>query len=173
MAFIGTRLLPCGKIDACRRRAHFAPTTGWPARLECITLGRTTETPLPGNPSVQPPLHNGSVMLVVDVESDWGTPRTEGIRRVLPRLLELLERHRATATFFVVGELAGEVARVLPARRQHEVGSHGLTHALLTRLSREEIIRELETSKATLEAHGYEVLGFRAPFLKCPAELPA
>jgi hypothetical protein len=107
-------------------------------------------------------------MLAVDVETDWGTPRTEGIARVLARLVDLLHDHGAGGTFFVVGDLARQVARIIPREGPHEVASHGHTHAVLTRLAPERVRWEIEESKRALEAEGYEVAGFRAPFLKCP-----
>jgi peptidoglycan/xylan/chitin deacetylase (PgdA/CDA1 family) len=51
-----------------------------------------------------------------------------------PRILALLERHRARATFFLIGERAarhpGLVAEIL--RRGHEVGHHSHTHPVGT-----------------------------------------
>jgi hypothetical protein len=107
-------------------------------------------------------------MLGVDVETDWGTSRIDGVAQVLARLVELLQRHGASATFFVVGDLARQVARFIPRNGPQEVASHGLTHSVLTRLSPERVCFEITESKRALEAEGYEVGGFRAPFLKCP-----
>jgi peptidoglycan/xylan/chitin deacetylase (PgdA/CDA1 family) len=111
-------------------------------------------------------------MLCVDVESDWGTGGLRGLTEVLPRLLALLERHGARATFFVVGELASVASQWLAPDGPHEVGSHGHTHRRLTRLSADEVGRELVASRAALQAEGHAVTGFRAPFLACPPDLP-
>ena len=112
-------------------------------------------------------------MLTVDVESDWGSDEVRGIRTVLPRLLELLDTHRARVTFFVVGNLAAEVREVLDPGSRHEIGSHGMTHRLLTRLSEEQIVAEIAQSRAALQRQGFDVIGFRAPFLRAPRTLPA
>lgn len=119
----------------------------------------------------KPGLNECTAMLAIDVEPDWGTSRLDGVGQVLPRLLALLERHGATATLFVVGAIAGEVARVVGAGGPHEIGSHGQTHARLDRVPAGDVRRELVASKDSLEAVGFEVLGFRAPFLAAPAHL--
>lgn len=109
--------------------------------------------------------------VAVDVESDWGGAELRGIREALPRFLELLARHDAVATFFVVGELAEEVRAVLPPESPHEVGSHGLSHRRLDRLPAKEQAHELRESRRRLQALGYAVDGFRAPFLATPPAL--
>lgn len=112
-----------------------------------------------------------ATMLTVDVESDWGTGEIRGIREALPWLLELLDAHRARATFFVVADLCEPFAEHVRADGPHEVGSHGLTHARLTRLSDARVELEIGASKRRLEQQGYEVGGFRAPFLAAPRDL--
>lgn len=109
--------------------------------------------------------------VAVDVESDWGRSDLRGIREALPRFLELLARHDAAATFFVVGELAEEVRAVLPPESPHEVGSHGLSHRPLDRLPAGEQAHELRESRRRLQTLGYAVDGFRAPFLATPPAL--
>ena len=107
----------------------------------------------------------------VDVEADWAGTGTRGIREALPRLVNLLDRHGATATFFVVAELVDLVTPILPPGGPHEVGSHGLTHRTLTRLAPDEARREVVESKRRLENAGYSVEGFRAPYFARPAGL--
>jgi hypothetical protein len=109
----------------------------------------------------------------VDVERDWGGAKTNGLSQVLPRLLRELDQRGVRATFFVVGELTAEFRRHVDPAGPHEVGSHGLTHRLLTRLDATELRREVEESKRLLEACGYAVHGFRAPFLRRPRGLAA
>jgi Polysaccharide deacetylase len=109
----------------------------------------------------------------VDVEGDWAGTGTRGIREALPRLVDLLDASGATATFFVVAELVDLVTAVLPAGGPHEIGSHGLTHRVLTRLPPDEVRREVVESKRLLEEAGYAVDGFRAPYFARPAGLGA
>lgn len=84
-----------------------------------------------------------------------------------PRLLDLLDRHEARATFFVIGERAarhpGLVSEIL--RRGHEIGHHTHTHpagsfwcATPRRLQ-----AELDRAAAALTAAGASLRWFRAP----------
>lgn len=109
----------------------------------------------------------------VDVESDWASGGTRGIREALPRLVDLLDRHGATATFFVVAEHVDLVRAALPHDGRHEVGSHSLSHPVLTRLPAAEVRHEVVESKRRLEDAGYAVGGFRAPFFARPPGLGA
>lgn len=113
----------------------------------------------------------GTLILTVDVERDWAADGTRGITECLPPLLELLDRHQATATFFVVADLIDVVRPLLLPSSGHEVGSHGLTHRRLTELARTEVADEVRTSKELLEAAGYRVEGFRSPFWASPPDL--
>jgi len=111
------------------------------------------------------------LVLTVDTEPDWGVDGSEAVEEVLPRLLELLGRHRAGATFFVVAELLDRCEELLrEVAGHHEIGSHGLTHTRPSRLSREEVRRELRLSRERLsERLEVRVDGVRAPFLEvCP-----
>lgn len=83
------------------------------------------------------------------------------------KLLDLFEKYRVRATFFVVGT----VARALPdlirrvQREGHEIACHGLTHRPLWELSKAEFRRELQGFQETLDdiLGPTRVYGFRAP----------
>lgn len=85
---------------------------------------------------------------------------------VTPRLLELLARHRARATFFLIGrnverypELAADIAA-----RGHEIGNHTMNHVLLPILPRAMMLREMEgASRAIHAATGRRPQLFRPP----------
>jgi hypothetical protein len=85
----------------------------------------------------------------------------------IPRILELLARTGARATFFLIADEArshpGIVARM--TEEGHEVASHSMTHRLPFRDLEPEARRlELGGSKVLLEdLAGQEVMGFRAP----------
>jgi peptidoglycan/xylan/chitin deacetylase (PgdA/CDA1 family) len=110
-------------------------------------------------------------ILTVDVERDWAGQGTLGIRECLPRFLDLLDRHGATATFFVVADLVDLVRPLLSPDSRHEVASHGLTHRRLTDLTSDEVDGEVRRSRQQLDAAGYVVDGFRAPFWASPPGL--
>jgi polysaccharide deacetylase family protein (PEP-CTERM system associated) len=82
------------------------------------------------------------------------------------RLLDLLDRTGARATFFVLGYVADRFPHVVERIIQagHHVGSHGHMHSRVYELSREAFEADLERSLAALAACGAtKVDGFRAP----------
>jgi peptidoglycan/xylan/chitin deacetylase (PgdA/CDA1 family) len=83
------------------------------------------------------------------------------------RLLEVLERHRVKATFFLIGRFVQqkpEIARALVAAGQ-TIGSHTWDHPNLIFVSAGEARRQLQqTRQAILDATGVEVKLFRPPF---------
>ena len=71
-----------------------------------------------------------------------------------PRLLRLLDEHRARATFFLIGRnverwphLAADIVR-----RGHEVGNHSHNHLLLPLLPRGTLLREMQRAGAVIHA---------------------
>ena len=115
-------------------------------------------------------------LLTIDLE-DWHqlmyrrvTGETPGLQkhifRQLDHLLELLDRHQAQATFFVLGSLAEQSPELLRkvASLGHEIASHGYGHVVIHRLTRREFEIDARRSKEILEnLVGRPVLGFRAP----------
>ena len=96
---------------------------------------------------------------------DWPRfpPRVE---RNVDRLLDLFDESGAKGTFFVLGWIAQRhpalVGRI--AGRGHEVGSHGVTHRMITELTPSEFRKEALDSRLILEdLAGAPVAGFRAP----------
>ncbi|MBB5139350.1 peptidoglycan/xylan/chitin deacetylase (PgdA/CDA1 family) [Thermocatellispora tengchongensis] len=83
------------------------------------------------------------------------------------KLLDTLKRHRAKATFFLVGrqvEKRPGVARRM-AREGHEIGNHTYSHARLTELSEQEILAEVtDAQQAIRAATGREPALMRPPF---------
>lgn len=118
----------------------------------------------------------GRAALTVDVETFQQLPayRSAGGTAERPDIglecvddiLEILDEHDATSTFFTVSKIAESrpdiVAEIVEGG--HEVGSHTRTHRHLPALDAGERREEIEDSKATLEdVTGQEVAGFRAP----------
>ena len=83
------------------------------------------------------------------------------------RLLEVLERHGAKATFFLIGRFVRqkpEIARAVVAAG-HAIGSHTWDHPNLIFVSSAEVRRQLEqTQQAIRDATGVEPTLFRPPF---------
>ncbi|WP_181686870.1 polysaccharide deacetylase family protein [Halorhabdus salina] len=121
--------------------------------------------------------------LTIDAESFAHTPAYRTASGTVPdpdvgpeqidRLVETLDAHEATATWFVVGELARDhpdrIERV--ASKGHEIASHTMTHRHLTELDADRRRSELRDSRESLEAlTGQPVAGFRAPSFEIAAD---
>src|SRR5215469_5275531 len=95
---------------------------------------------------------------------DTPPPQTHVFRQ-MDLLLGLLDRHNVRATFFTLGSLA-ERAPELPRRVSalgHEIASHGYSHLLVHRLTREQFAEDTRRSKQLLEEIiGKRVRGYRA-----------
>ncbi|MBB5574637.1 polysaccharide deacetylase family protein [Rhizobium paranaense] len=122
-----------------------------------------------------------SVALAFDVDGPTGdamldrslleNPRyfTEGAFgpwRALPRLLDLLEEHRLTATFFiptwVVNNWTAQCLEII--RAGHEIGYHGHIHECFIDLAVEEQRAVMTTSREIFETKlGVTPTGFRTP----------
>ena len=83
------------------------------------------------------------------------------------RLLEVLAKHNAHATFFLIGRYVQQrpdIAREI-VKAGHTVGNHTFTHPLLTLKSEAEIRRELSDCRSALhDAIGEHSNLFRPPF---------
>jgi polysaccharide deacetylase family protein (PEP-CTERM system associated) len=81
-------------------------------------------------------------------------------------LLEMLDRRRVPATFFVLGCIADRYPRLIDAIRAggHEIGSHGHMHTRVYEMTPEAFGADLDRSLAALAAAGAPaVSAFRAP----------
>jgi polysaccharide deacetylase family protein (PEP-CTERM system associated) len=88
------------------------------------------------------------------------------VERNVGRLLEMLERHSAHATFFVLGWIAERYPQLVRAmvRGGHELASHGYGHLRASDQSPAEFADDVGRAKAILEdIGGVEVQGYRAP----------
>ncbi len=97
--------------------------------------------------------------------SVWGSFESRVALQV-ELLLELLARHEARGTFFVLGWVAERQVELIRAiaRAGHEIASHGWDHARVTSQTPAQFRASIRRSKATLEEiTGAPVLGFRAP----------
>jgi peptidoglycan/xylan/chitin deacetylase (PgdA/CDA1 family) len=89
-----------------------------------------------------------------------------GPKVALPRILELLQRHRIRATFFIPVWVAETYPRSVRAivEAGHEVGAHGVRHESPSSLDPAEEARILKESRAALaRLAGAPPLGYRAP----------
>lgn len=81
-------------------------------------------------------------------------------------MLDLLSEYNTNATFFILGEVAKTYPKLIKeiARRGHELGIHGYSHARYYNLSKEEVRNEIVSTKHLVEdISGKRVIGHRAP----------
>ena len=86
---------------------------------------------------------------------------------ITPQLLDLLDRHGARATFFVIGRFVRQCPELVreTASRGHALGNHTDTHANLFWLGRARICEELRgCQEAVAEAAGAAPRWMRPPF---------
>jgi peptidoglycan-N-acetylglucosamine deacetylase len=84
-----------------------------------------------------------------------------------PRLLDVLARHDARATFFQCGANVDRLPGVAGAVREggHEIGNHGYSHALYCTLTPAGILADLERAQRSIQAAaGVTPVLMRAPF---------
>lgn len=88
-------------------------------------------------------------------------------------ILETLAARGVRATFFILGLVAESQPKLVRdiAGAGHEIGSHGWSHELIYRQSREAFAEETRRSKAVLEgALGQRIEGYRAAEFSITAE---
>jgi polysaccharide deacetylase family protein (PEP-CTERM system associated) len=81
------------------------------------------------------------------------------------RILSLLDRHKAKATFFTLGWVAEKSPELVRAiqKEGHEIASHGYSHQLVYNQTPEVFREETRRSKAILEdITGQPITGYRA-----------
>jgi len=98
--------------------------------------------------------------VAISFDAAWGADKTEGI-------INILKEYKVSATFFLVGfwvEDYPEQAKMV-SESGFEIGTHSNTHPDMTKLSKEDITLELNTSIQKIqEATGKTPKLFRAPF---------
>ena len=82
------------------------------------------------------------------------------------KILDLLDRFRCKATFFMLGSVAESLPELAPliAAKGHEIASHGYSHTLLSDMDRQQFSDELlRTGQILFEQTGRRPVGYRAP----------
>lgn len=107
-----------------------------------------------------------------DLFGDSSAVRPDAMERQLGRILELLDRQRVRATFFVLGKSFEScphfVKRVAAAG--HELATHGWGHEPLPKIGLEGFRKDLRRSMDWLaDQSGRPVLGYRAPIFSVRA----
>ena len=97
--------------------------------------------------------------------SNWSSFPSR-VRNSTTRVLELLERHRCRATFFVLGWIAEREPALVRevAEAGHELACHSHLHRQIFHLTPKQFREDLRRSRQLIEdVSGKKVVGFRAP----------
>ena len=81
-------------------------------------------------------------------------------------VLRVLEKHKATATFFVIGRSVAQHPQLVKemVRLGHTIGNHSYHHdSLLMLRSKNTLIQEIESTQRELQSLGIQPLVFRPP----------
>lgn len=115
------------------------------------------------------------VSLTVDVEEDIPPffKSFEGIKKGLPKILDLFDEFRIRATFFTTAEVCEEFPDLIrKLAKKHEIACHGLYHERLDRLE-PSTLREVlsDATNKIKDIIGERPVGFRAPRLRASEPL--
>lgn len=86
--------------------------------------------------------------------------------RLLNRILNLLDEHNLSATFFCLGRIASDFPHVVRtiAQRGHEIGSHSHMHRWVNKMTPDEFQADTAAAVSAIEdVTGQKVVSFRAP----------
>lgn len=103
-------------------------------------------------------------------EDDWYRYEKQVVENT-KKVLSIVERYDATATFFVVGEVADRHPDLVVdiAKRGHEIASHSYSHKPYRNMSMEDIKVDIERGVAVLNSlcddpiTGFRAMGFSIP----------
>ncbi|MHA2202771.1 MAG: polysaccharide deacetylase family protein [Candidatus Hodarchaeales archaeon] len=90
------------------------------------------------------------------------------IRRGIPRILSLLNKHEIKATFFVCGWVAEKYPELTKniVDNQHEIAAHGYLHESFDTISIYEEKAIIDNTTRILQEFTEKIYGFRAPYFK-------
>ena len=97
--------------------------------------------------------------------ASWDTYPSR-VERNTHEVLDLLDEHRARATFFILGWVADRHPKLVEeiVARGHETACHSYWHRLVFNLTQDEFADDTRRAKDSIEqAAGREVRGYRAP----------
>ena len=101
----------------------------------------------------------GKKQVAISFDAAWGDEET-------PQLLEILDKYEVKATFFLVGDWVDkypESVRAL-ADAGNEVMNHSTSHAHFSKLSHNEIVRDVNLCSDKIE----QITGVRPTLFRCP-----
>ena len=92
----------------------------------------------------------------------------DGPSTLTPRILDILEKYDATATFFVIGgqvDATTEPTIHRAVEQGCEIGSHSFTHPYMSKLSKQEQLEQSEQTITAIEQYAPTPKYFRPPYM--------
>jgi polysaccharide deacetylase family sporulation protein PdaB len=85
--------------------------------------------------------------IAISFDAAWGADKTEN-------LLKILREHNVKTTFFLVGIWVDKYPDMVKkiSEEGHEIGNHSASHPKMSTLSKEQVIKELNSTSAKIEA---------------------
>lgn len=83
------------------------------------------------------------------------------------QVLDILKKHNAKATFYVVGEMAKASPSLIKKIMDegHDLGNHSMNHDKMKGISVEQITQDIQAVDEIIKNHGYQKeITFRAPY---------
>ena len=104
--------------------------------------------------------------------SEWDTMESR-VEQNTTIILELLDKHKIKATFFVLGWIADRYPQLVKTidSKGHEIGTHGYYHLPIFKIGKQKFDSELKKSISSLKKIiNKDILGHRAPFFSIKDE---
>lgn len=98
--------------------------------------------------------------IAITFDSSWGNDNTD-------KILDILDKNNAKATFFVIGRWAEDYpdeTREI-CKRGNEIGNHSYKHLDMTNMSQEQIKNDVKDAEDKI----YSIAGVRTKVFRCPS----
>ena len=81
------------------------------------------------------------------------------------KILDIEAKYQIKATYNIVGKLINDVPEVIAriVSDGHEIASHSYDHSIMTTLSKDAIISDIQRTRGVFKSIGMELRGFRSP----------
>ncbi|WP_202868779.1 polysaccharide deacetylase family protein [Kribbella antibiotica] len=179
----GKKLLPlvaallCGAVLAQAAQPSDSPVSRSSPAVRTMAAGPLSGSPLAGKPSAPGPKRQGQSPHPKQPADDWNLTKHGKVIYLTfddgphagwtPKVLQILRKHHAQATFFVLGAEAAKRPDLVEQTRAagHHIGNHTWDHPMLTKLPADKMRQEIFS--------GVKSKCFRPPFRDTNAAVAA
>lgn len=179
----GTKILPlvaallCGAVLAQAAQPSDSPVSASSPAVRTVAAGPLSGGPIVGKPGVPGPKRQGKPPHTKQPVDDWNLTKHGKVLYLTfddgphagwtPKVLQILRKHNAKATFFVLGAEAAKRPDLVEQTRAagHHIGNHTWDHPMLTKLPAAKMRQEIFS--------GVQSKCFRPPFRDTNAAVAA